>query len=78
MVSQNCLVWHKTPHDIRSVAECGDNVKVKKLTEEVRFSCSVTKKNKRHVFQNKINTPDIQSGEIIQHFNFHRKGDKCP
>ena len=50
MVSQNCLVWNKIPHDIRSVAECGNNVKVKKLTEEVRFSYSAMKKNKRHVF----------------------------
>lgn len=47
MVSQSCLVWNKLPHDIRSVAECGNSVKVQKLAKEVRFSYSVMKKTDR-------------------------------
>lgn len=47
MVSQNCLLWNKILHDIKSVAECGNSVKVQKLTKEVRVSYSVTRKTDR-------------------------------
>lgn len=47
MVSQNCLVWNKILHDIKSVAVCGNSVKVQKLTKEIRFSYSIMKKTDR-------------------------------